>query len=192
MESKIGFRSIIDKLRSFMQEDPGRQSMTGSFRPIDEGEWSEQAYIRPVTKLFSAIASHDRAAVSDFVKKNADSTKWRDHLGRTALQFAVLCSASDICKDLIDAGARMTARLVDGRTTLHLACQMQLEDVVAKMLTKSDQTKAEVEQKAKGASNGEDVDMEDPEHKDEDIDVSSGPTYTVKRSFHSRLHLQRR
>ncbi|KAG8845631.1 hypothetical protein FRB96_002317 [Tulasnella sp. 330] len=64
---------------AFMKDDPGRQSITGSFHLIDEGRWSEQAYIRPITRLFTSIPAHDRTAVKDFVKKNADSTKWRDH-----------------------------------------------------------------------------------------------------------------
>ncbi|KAG9037698.1 hypothetical protein FRB95_004544 [Tulasnella sp. JGI-2019a] len=145
---------------AFIQVDPGRQSITGSFHPIDEGEWSEQAYIRPVTRLFTSIAAHDRAAVADFTKKNADSINWRDHVGRTALQFAILCSAHDICKDLIQAGSRMTARVVDGRTSLHLACQLpDMEDVVTAMLAKSGQTRKEVEEqeKAKTPAEGEKV-----------------------------------
>ncbi|KAG8887776.1 hypothetical protein FRB98_009036 [Tulasnella sp. 332] len=156
---------------TFMQEDPGRQSMTGSFRPIDEGEWSDQAYIRPVTRLFTSIAAHDRAVAADFVKKNADSIKWRDHVGRTALQFAIQCSARDICKDLIQAGARTTARLVDGRSSLHLACQLpDMEDVVTAMLMKSDQTATEImeREKAEGKKAGSDVEMKDDEAKVQD------------------------
>ena len=136
---------------SFLQEDPGRQIFTGSFNPIDYGEWSEQAYIKPITKLFNAIAVHDRPAVAQFIKTHADSTnpKTRDHLGRTPLQFALLCSAEDIAIDLIDAGARMTARVVDGRTGLHLACQMDLERVVKKMLEVSEKNRLEAEEKEK-------------------------------------------
>ncbi|KAG9000610.1 hypothetical protein FRB93_012622 [Tulasnella sp. JGI-2019a] len=160
---------------AFIQEDPGRQSITGSFHPIDEGEWSDQAYIKPVTRLFTSISAHDRVAVADFVKKNADSIKWRDHVGRTALQFAIQCSARDICKDLIQAGSRMTARVVDGRTSLHLACQLDdMGDVVTAMLAKSEQTKKEVEEqeKAKAAAEGEkaggDVEMKGEEDKVQD------------------------
>ncbi|KAG9005316.1 hypothetical protein FRB93_009870 [Tulasnella sp. JGI-2019a] len=160
---------------AFIQEDPGRQSITGSFHPIDVGEWSDQAYIRPVTRLFTSIAAHDRAAVADFVKKNADSINWRDHVGRTALQFALQCSARDICKDLIHAGSRMTARLVDGRTSLHLACQLEdMEDVVILMLQKSEQNKKEAEEleKAKVTTEGEkisdDIEMKDEENKVQD------------------------
>lgn len=30
---------------SFITEDPGRQLMTGSFNPIDQGSWEEEAYV---------------------------------------------------------------------------------------------------------------------------------------------------
>lgn len=139
-------------LPSFLQDDPGRQIITGSFRPIDHGEWSDQAYIKPVTRFFRSIAASDRAAVADYIRKHAESAKWRDQVGRTALHLAVLCSARDICKDLIAAGARMTARLVDGRTALHLACQLGLEDVVVAMLQKSVKNKDEAEAREKAVS----------------------------------------
>src|SRR5438105_2913094 len=40
----------------FVEEDPGRQSISGSFNPIDEGEWSESAYIQTMAKFFGAIS----------------------------------------------------------------------------------------------------------------------------------------
>ncbi|KAG9049851.1 hypothetical protein FS837_008901 [Tulasnella sp. UAMH 9824] len=123
---------------TFMQEDPGRQSITGSFRPIDSGEWSEQAYLKPITKLFSFIASHNRTACNDFLKRNAEAINTRDHLGRSPLQFALLCSAEDICLDLIEQGGRMISRTVDGRCSLHLAAQMRLPKVVKALLEKNE------------------------------------------------------
>ncbi|KIO24982.1 hypothetical protein M407DRAFT_25627, partial [Tulasnella calospora MUT 4182] len=75
---------------SFMQDDPGRQSITGSFHPIDSGEWSEQAYLKPLAKLYSYIAAHNRPACNEFLKRNAEAINTRDHLGRTPLQFALL------------------------------------------------------------------------------------------------------
>ena len=137
---------------AFMEEDPGRQTMTGSFRPIDTGEWSDQAYIKPLTQLYTLIASHNRAAVKDFLKRHADATNTRDPLGRTPLQFALLCSATDICLDLIEMGSRMSARLVDGRSTLHLAAQMDLPLVVKALLERNEKNKVEAEQKGNEAS----------------------------------------
>lgn len=31
--------------------------MTGSFRPIDDGEWSAQAYLGPIELLFAALGT---------------------------------------------------------------------------------------------------------------------------------------
>ncbi|KIL59500.1 hypothetical protein M378DRAFT_200085 [Amanita muscaria Koide BX008] len=124
----------------FMQENPGRQIMTGSFKPIDIGEWGAQVYIGPTERFFTAIAANDRAAVGDMVKNGTDVNR-RDHVGRSPLHFAIMCSATDIACDLVDAGARMTARLVDGRTSLHLAVQQDQVSVVRKLLEKSAQNK---------------------------------------------------
>ncbi|KAG8939662.1 hypothetical protein FRC04_006087 [Tulasnella sp. 424] len=152
---------------TFMQEDPGRQSITGSFHPIDSGEWSEQAYLKPLAILFSHIASHNRAACNDVLKRNADAIKTRDHLGRTPLQMALLCSAEDICLDLIEQGARMTSRVVDGRCSLHLAAQMGMAKVAKALLEKSEKNKLEKEAKEREAKEKEkrdsDVEMKDQE-----------------------------
>jgi ankyrin repeat protein len=120
----------------FIVEDAGRQSISGSFNPIDEGEWSEQAYLGVMERLFNAIAAHDRAAVTTMIHDGIDVNR-RDHVGRTPLQVAILSNANDIACDLVDANARMTTRLVDGRTALHLAAQLNLPNVVRKMLDRS-------------------------------------------------------
>ncbi|KAG8904230.1 hypothetical protein FRC00_014169 [Tulasnella sp. 408] len=159
---------------SFMQEDPGRQSITGSFHPIDSGEWSEQAYLKPLAKLYSYIAAHNRPECNEFLKRNAEAINTRDHLGRTPLQFALLCSAEDICLDLVELGGRMTARMVDGRCSLHLAAQMGLSKVVKALLERSEKNKAENEAKEREAKEKErkekDVQMKD---RDDEIRDSS-------------------
>ncbi|KAJ3554518.1 hypothetical protein NP233_g12406 [Leucocoprinus birnbaumii] len=96
---------------SFIEQDPGRQSLSGSFNPIDEGEWSEQAYIRPLRRLFEAIANHDLEVVRTLLAENkvtpasasdaeaggegetnpnAINCSHRDHLGRTPLHLSLL------------------------------------------------------------------------------------------------------
>ncbi|KIO24997.1 hypothetical protein M407DRAFT_211280 [Tulasnella calospora MUT 4182] len=134
---------------SFMQVDPGRQSITGSFHPIDSGEWSEQAYLKPLTKLFGYIASHNRSACNDFFKHDPNAIKTRDPLGRTPLQFALLCSSEDICLDLIEQGGRMTSRMIDGRCSLHLAAQRGFPRVVKALLEKNENNRIEKESKNK-------------------------------------------
>ena len=131
---------VRDKLTdnsSFIEDNPGRQSMTGSFNPIDVGEWNEQAYLGPTERFFSAIATHDQDTVKLLIASGEVDINRRDHVGRTALHVAVFCKASRICIDLIEAGARMSARLVDGRTALHVASHLDMPEVVAKLLEKS-------------------------------------------------------
>ncbi|CAG7847199.1 SubName: Full=Uncharacterized protein {ECO:0000313/EMBL:CCA66774.1} [Serendipita indica DSM 11827] len=161
-EDKTYIRGRVE----FMQEDPGRQMMTGSFHPIDEGEWSAQAYLGPVEKLFQAIAIHDIETVRDILEGGFDLQK-RDHVGRTSLHLAILTGSTKIAEYLIDAGARITARLVDGRTSLHLAAQYGLNDVVIKLIEKSklNEIKAEEDRRATEARKRE-------EEADQDTDVS--------------------
>ncbi|KDQ19312.1 hypothetical protein BOTBODRAFT_142912 [Botryobasidium botryosum FD-172 SS1] len=152
-EEEIKLREEEDKKYvrgryKFLEEDPGRQSITGSFQPIDVGEWSESAYIAPLEKLFKAIAANDRAAVAAMIKEGYDLQR-RDHVGRTALHLAILSEASEIACDLINAGARITSRLADGRTALHLASENNMPAVVRKLLEKSRANEAEREARKK-------------------------------------------
>jgi ankyrin repeat protein len=156
-----GRSSTVDR---FIQEDPGRQSISGSFNPIDDGEWAEQAYIGEVEKFCKAIISFDRVNVLRMIKEGVDVNR-RDHVGRAPLHLAILTGASEITCDLIDAGARMMARLVDGRTALHLAAQLGLSHVVEKLLERSklNKEKAEKEQAAKETEeSGKVSDQDDP------------------------------
>ena len=132
-----------------MTDDPGRQLLTGSFHPIDAGEWAVQAYLGATEKLFKAIADNDRETVGDVLRSEALDLRVRDHVGRTCLHLALLAKRVDVAMDLIDAGARVTSRLVDGRTSLHLAAQHGLDHVVKKLLERSQANqKAEEEKKA--------------------------------------------
>jgi ankyrin repeat protein len=110
--------------------------MSGSFKPIDVGEWSGQVYIGETQHFFAAIAAHDGEGVSRLIEKGVDVNR-RDHVGRTALHVAILIKASEIACILINAGARMSARLVDGRSALHLAAQLDQPSVVQKLLERS-------------------------------------------------------
>ena len=112
--------------------------MSGSFNPIDDGEWSEQVYVKPTQKLFTAIAVRDRDAAQNLIREEIDVNQ-RDHVGRTALHVAILSKTPEIACDLINAGARITARLADGRAPLHLASQYDEVTVVRRLLEKSAQ-----------------------------------------------------
>ncbi|TFK67259.1 ankyrin [Pluteus cervinus] len=176
---------------SFIQDDPGRQSLSGSFNPIDVGEWSEQVYIGPNAKFFAAIAAHDVSAVKSIIAAGQDLHR-RDHVGRSCLHVAILCGAEEVAFELIDAGARMTARLVDGRSSLHLAAQYDQRNVIKKLLEKSavnDEQAKEAEEKKKQEAeakknkkkkdedamdeDGDDADEEAEEHNSSDDDWDS-------------------
>jgi ankyrin repeat protein len=126
-----------------MEDDPGRQSISGSFSPIDVGEWSGQAYIGPTEKFFTAIVAGDRVAFTKIILEGINVNR-RDHVGRTPLQIAILVKQVDLACDLIDAGARITARMVDGRTALHLAAQLDLAVVLRKLLERNAINKEQV------------------------------------------------
>ena len=51
---------------------------------------------------------------------------------RKGLHVAILVKAEEVACDLIDAGAQMMSRLVDGRDSLHLAAQMDMAVVISK------------------------------------------------------------
>ena len=141
--------------------------MSGSFNPIDDGEWTEQVYVKPTQKLFAAIAARDRDAVQNLLREEIDVNQ-RDHVGRTTLHVAILCRAPEIACDLIDSGARITARLVNGKTPLHLASQYDQVAVVRKLLEKS-------------AQNVEESKAADAMDEDEDEKVSKNSNKAVER-----------
>lgn len=162
---------------SFIQENPGRQTLSGSFNPIDEGEWSEQVYIRPIQKLFHAIAAHDLNLVKTLLEENKTNLtidlRNRDHVGRTALHLAVLVKDEEIARVLIDEGCRMIARLVDGRTALHLAAQYGMDGLIEKMFEKSKLNKEEAEKKER-----EKRKVKEDEDRDEKTKDEAGPSDT--------------
>ncbi|KAI0255298.1 hypothetical protein BJV78DRAFT_1151713 [Lactifluus subvellereus] len=103
-------KSYVRGRIAFLEEDPGRQSISGSFNPIDEGEWSESAYVQATAKFFNAISKNDILAVTRMIEDGEDLNR-RDHVGRTPLHIAIMSNSVGIANVLIDAGARMTARL---------------------------------------------------------------------------------
>ncbi|EKM59033.1 uncharacterized protein PHACADRAFT_205211 [Phanerochaete carnosa HHB-10118-sp] len=163
-------KSYVRGRAQFIVEDPGRQSISGSFNPIDDGEWSGQAYIGESEKFFNAIAAHDRDTIAAAIKDGIDVNR-RDQVGRTPLQVAIMSKATEIACGLIDADARMTARLVDGRTALHLAAQLNLTEIVRKLLDRSAINEEEAkEEEEKATAKDKDAKMVDSD-KDEDEEM---------------------
>ena len=166
-----GCITLLIRPRRFIQENPGRQSISGSFHPIDEGEWSHQAYIGETERFFMAIAACDRTKVAELIQSGTDVNR-RDHVGRAPLHLAIMVRAADVASDLVDAGARMTARLVDGRTSLHLAAQVGHAGIVIKILDRS----------AMNAKRAEEEKQRAEKHSDDEMDVDNDHTDSERAS----------
>ncbi|PLB49657.1 ankyrin [Aspergillus steynii IBT 23096] len=158
---------------SFIKDDPGRQEV-GSFNPITETDWTEMAYIGNTERLCHAIVDHDLDAVKDWLAGEPADPNSRDYTGRAPLHLACMTSTPAIVQCLVDHGARLTARVADGRTALHIAAARGSVDIVRILLHKSEENEAEEDKKAelrraKTAQDAEDA-LEDT---DEDVEVIS-------------------
>ena len=80
-----------------------------------------------------------------------------DHVGCAPLHIVLLIGTVATAAKLVRRGVRILARLVDGRTPLHLAMQAGLPGIVRLLLEKSAENKAAEERKA--AADSETCDM---------------------------------
>lgn len=131
---------------SFIKDDPGRQAI-GSFNPITNDDWTEMAYVGNTARLCQAIVDEDLEHVQDWLAQEGADPNQRDYTGRTPLQLAVMCSTPAIVKCLINHGARLVARLADGRTALHIAAARGNLEMVKIIMEKSEANEAEEEMK---------------------------------------------
>lgn len=122
---------------SFIKDDPGRQAI-GSFNPLTSDDWTDMAYIGGTSELCHKICDGDLAYVKDWCSKKDSPINDRDHTGRTPLHLATQCSSPEIVQCLIDNGARIVARLVDGMTALHIAALRGNAEMVKSLLQKSE------------------------------------------------------
>ncbi|KAG9185559.1 hypothetical protein G6011_06890 [Alternaria panax] len=132
-ESKI----YVSGTLSFIKDNPGRQAI-GSFHPLTEDDWTEMAYVGNTARLCQAIVEGDLEHVQDWLTQEGADPNRRDYTGRTPLQLAVATSTMQIAQALIDAGARIVARLFDGKTALHLAAMRGKVEMVRALLVKSE------------------------------------------------------
>jgi hypothetical protein len=122
----------------FMKDDPGRQTI-GSFHPLTDDDWTDMAYIGNTQELCENISDGNLDFVEVWCDKNRDSIDRRDHTGRTPLHLAAQCSTPEILKCLVDHGARIVARLVDGMTALHIAAARGSVEMVSTLLEQSEE-----------------------------------------------------
>ncbi|KAK4999248.1 hypothetical protein LTR66_001674 [Elasticomyces elasticus] len=137
-ESKI----YISGDMKFIQDNPGRQAI-GSFNPITDDDWTEMAYVGNTARLCQAIVDGDLEHVRDWLSQGGSDPNRRDYTGRTPLHLAVMCSTVEIVQTLVDQGARIVARLVDGKTALHLAAIRGDVAMVSALLRKSEANEEE-------------------------------------------------
>lgn len=122
---------------TFVKDDPGRQAI-GSFHPLTDDDWTEMAYVGNTARLCQAIVDGDVEHVRGWLDQEGADPNKRDYTGRTPLQLAVMSSTPEIVQTIIDAGARIVARMVDGRTALHLAAMRGEAAMVKALLIKSE------------------------------------------------------
>lgn len=132
-ESKIYVNGTV----SFMKDDCGRQAI-GSFNPLSPDEYTDMAYVGNTELLCHAIIDQDLHYVDQWLRQEGNDANTRDHTGRCPLHLAVSYSSLEIVQCLIDHGARLVARLVDGKTALHLACLRGDPSIVSALLRKSE------------------------------------------------------
>ncbi|KAI9597730.1 ankyrin repeat-containing domain protein [Syncephalis fuscata] len=98
-----------------------------------------------VAELDGTDHVQDVIMVSEEPQDNANTptvdVNIRDHVGRTPLQLAVLEGHRDVAAFLIDQGARICARVADGRTVLHLAAQQGDSEIIRLLLARSEENR---------------------------------------------------
>ncbi|OAA37284.1 ankyrin repeat protein [Beauveria brongniartii RCEF 3172] len=121
---------------SFLIDDPGRQQI-GSFNPLTEQDWTDMAYVGNTARLCQSIVDGDLEDVMNWLSQEDADPNQRDYTGRSPLQLAVTSSTPEMVKCLVDHGARLTARLADGKTALHLAAVRGNAEIVNILMEKS-------------------------------------------------------
>ncbi len=105
------------------------------------------AYVGNTARLCQAIVDGDLEHVTDWLAQEGADPNTRDYTGRAPLHLAAMSSTPEIVRALVDAGARLVARLADGRTALHLAAARGALEIVKILLDKSTDNEAEHEEK---------------------------------------------
>lgn len=129
-----------------MKDDPGRQTI-GSFNPLTDDDWTDMAYIGNTQELCQKICDGDLDFVKSWCEINRESIDRRDYTGRTPLHLAAQCSTPEILKCLVDHGARIVARLVDGMTALHIVAARGSVEMVSILLERSEENEATEDEK---------------------------------------------
>lgn len=114
------------------------------------------AYVGSTARLCQAIIDNDADAVTAWCAQEDADANCRDFCGRTPLHLASQNRSTgiEVVRALLDAGAKIIARVQDGRTALHMAAARGASDIVEAILNKShenEEAKDEREAKEKAA-----------------------------------------
>lgn len=165
---------------SFLIDDPGRQQI-GSFNPLTEQDWTDMAYVGNVTRLCQSIVDGDVDDVSNWLSQEDSDPNKRDYTGRSPLHLAVMISTPEVVKCLVEHGARLTARLADGKNALHLAASRGDVEIIKILMEKSienEEAEEERQEKKRQAAKSSKSDVKKEASRDEaseeDNDESDG------------------
>lgn len=101
------------------------------------------AYVGNTARLCQAIVDGDLEHVEDWLAQEGSDPNRRDYTGRTPLHLAVMVSTTEIVECFVDHGARLVARLADGRTALHLAATRGDVEMVRILMERSEENEEE-------------------------------------------------
>lgn len=145
------------------------------------------AYVGNTERLCQAIVDHDLEVVREWLSQESTDPNTRDYTGRTPLHLACMASTPEIVQCLVDNGARLTARLADGRTALHIAAARGIVQIVTILLNRSEFNEAEEDRKndmrkaqsEKNKQSTSDETKQDPDEMDIDGSTDDNTSYTA-------------
>lgn len=143
VESKL----YISGTLKFIKDDPGRQEV-GSFNPITTDDWTEMGYVGNTQMLCQAIVDGDLDYIRSWLDQEGNNPDTRDYVGRTPLHLATINGSTDVVKLLVEGGAKLIYRLLDGRSALHIASQLGHAEIVKILMDKSLENEEKENEKA--------------------------------------------
>ncbi|KAJ3167489.1 hypothetical protein HK101_011768 [Irineochytrium annulatum] len=193
--------SFVSGPLKFIVDDPGRQEI-GSFNPINDTDWSKGAYVaEAMHPLLTRIVNDDAEGVLEILlnPSNSIDVDDRDWVGRTPLLLACFCNSVRVAEALLNAGAKISLTLPDGRNAMHLCAEYNyvtlLKLLIRVNMEKRKQAEAaekraqeeEAAKKAKAAMAKEDGDAEERGDRDDEeeydfVDDEPGAAKKPKRA----------